>query len=272
MAFTPFFFICLLSLFLTPTASQTPSSVVEADLIFPHNETYAPMKYFPLLWGLQNATTAYPYGFTLYWRLRLADSAIFVFEGDGRFPENQDWDDMYSHGPTPSDPIFFHDFPLKLRNFSTGHWELAWRFGFEYNCSLTDPGNPEKHSARQPWNSVIFAIDEGGKSVDLLADWDCEMEPRRAVAFEVSPPHRIESTQDCPVVNHTRPHPCALDFTAEAVENVTAAARALGRCEEFEGGLADFPVNCRNFGMRESIEWTGMLGVLGLVWVFVGLL
>ncbi|KAL4903341.1 hypothetical protein BDW74DRAFT_156202 [Aspergillus multicolor] len=272
MAVIHFSYLFLLSLLTTLTASQKTSTTVEVDQIFPRNETYAPTRYFPIIWGLQNATTAYPYAFTLYWRLRLADSAVFVLEGDGRFPESDNLDETYSSGAAPTDPIVFHDFPLKMRNFTTGHWELQWRFGFEYNCSLSDPGFPDEHSSKQPWNNVTFSIAEGGKSVELLDNRECESEADgRAVAFGVSPPHPREPDQDCPVVNDTRPNPCALDFTAEAVENITAAAREIGRCPEFEGGLADFPVTCRNHGMRVGFEWTRVVGAISILWALISL-
>ncbi|KAL3479643.1 hypothetical protein BJX99DRAFT_255371 [Aspergillus californicus] len=249
MLFNPVLFL-LLTLFSSLGTSQTSSTIVEVDQIFPRNKTYAPARYFPLVWGLQNATTAYPFRFKLYWRLSLAISSIYVSQGEGFFPGEEEMFRSYSDGPAPSDPVTFNEFPIKLRNFSTGRWELEWKFGFDHNCSLVDIGWPERHYRKQSYQSVEFTIAEGGEAVDLLGDWDCEAEAEgeidNAVAFEASPPDYREPDQSCPVVNRTTPDPCALQFGVEAVENITIAARELGRCESFEGELADFPVKCRN--------------------------
>ncbi|KAL4764483.1 uncharacterized protein BDW70DRAFT_156647 [Aspergillus foveolatus] len=181
--------------------------------------------------------------------------------------------DSYSDGPAPSDPVIFNEFPISLRNFSTGRWKLEWKFGFDYNCSLVDPGTPDRHYQKQPYQSVVFTIAESGKLVDLLGDWDCEAESKSeadsAVAFETSPPHYLEPDRNCLVVNSTMPDPCVLLFDVDAVENITAAARELGRCESFDGELADFPVDCRNSAIRVSTRWTGSLILLSIGWLAV---
>ncbi|KAL4884264.1 hypothetical protein BJY04DRAFT_183255 [Aspergillus karnatakaensis] len=275
MPFTRLFFLILTTLFSALTTSQSPISttIIELDHIFPRNETYAPIHYFPLVWGLQNATAAYPLGFSLYWRLSLADSAVYVSQGRGWFPSDEHMDDSYSYGTAPADPIVFNEFPITLRNFSTGRWQLDWKFGFRSNCSLVDPGTPDEHYRTQPYQSVEFTIAEGGRTVDLLGDWGCradsESELVSAVAFEISKPHDFEPDQNCPVVNSTKADPCALQFNKEAVGNVTAAARELGRCESFEGELADFPVSCRNSAMPASARWTGSFILFTIGWLAV---
>lgn len=253
-------FLVLLVSFLSVFTSSRATDMVELDPIFPRNETYAPLRYFPLAWGLQNAQTAYPYGFKIYWRLSLADSAKFIRQGDGIFPPEDERTGSFSEAPAPSDPVIFHDFPIQLMNFSTGHWELEWRFGFEHNCSLTDPGTPSEHYSQQPWQSLVFAIAEGGKTVDL-EERSCASE--NAVAFKVSEPHYNEYDQTCPVVEQAVPDPCSLEFTAEAAENITAAAREMGGCES--GDLAAIPVTCDNSALRAS-GWWSRLVLLGISW------
>ncbi|KAL4744270.1 hypothetical protein BDW72DRAFT_199765 [Aspergillus terricola var. indicus] len=209
MPFTRLLFL-FLTLFSTLSISQPSSTIIELDQLFPRNRTYAPLRYFPLVWGLQNATTAYPLGFKLYWRLSLADSAVYVAQGEGFCPEEEHMADSYSDGPAPSDPVIFNEFPISLRNFSTGRWKLEWKFGFDYNCSLVDPGTPDRHYRKQPYQSVVFTIAKSGKSIDLLRDWDCEAERKSdidsAIAFDTSPPHYLEPDQNCPVVNRTTPN------------------------------------------------------------------
>ncbi|KAL4752701.1 hypothetical protein BDW72DRAFT_170382 [Aspergillus terricola var. indicus] len=262
MAFTPFM-IVLITLF-SGLATSQELETVELDQIFPRNETYAPVRYFPFVWGLQNAAAAYPAGFKLYWRLSPVESPIFILEEDGRFPEDTPIDAPYSYGPPPLDPLFFSNFPLTLKNFSTGHWELEWRFGFKYNCSLSDPVILEDHYRKQPWHSVVFTVAEGGKSVDLIENQDCDTEADQAAAFKLL---QNEDDENCPILNTTVPNPCALAFGTATVENITTAARDLGRCPSFNGTLADFPVDCDSSGIRVSVAWTGRWVLLGFGWL-----
>ncbi|KAL5340987.1 hypothetical protein BJX70DRAFT_360076 [Aspergillus crustosus] len=78
MPFTRLLFLLLTTLFSTLSTSQSSGTIIELDHLFPRNKTYAPLRYFPLVRALQNATAAHPLAFKLYWRLSLADSAIYI--------------------------------------------------------------------------------------------------------------------------------------------------------------------------------------------------
>ncbi|KAK8084372.1 hypothetical protein PG997_005643 [Apiospora hydei] len=46
-----------------------PSGVLEFDLVFPRNETYATTQYFPLVLAVRNSTAAWPHGLRVKYQI-----------------------------------------------------------------------------------------------------------------------------------------------------------------------------------------------------------
>ena len=254
-----FFCFILVNHSLAQEWPYTPQTI-ELDLVFPRNDTYAPLEYFPLILGLQNAEAAWPQGIKIDWMLEQLDADTPPLEG--YFPprdEKNYLDDSYhTRDEPPSDPFIYYHFPFTLRNFTTGHWRYSWQFGFAQNCTAPN-SRSEGWFLSQPRQEVIFRTASGGRPVDLLdLPEDCFGEP---VTFEIVDWTRTLWTDldTCPILNGTspKPNPCALQFNQTFVDNITAAIEAEKGCKA--GSLANLTDVCES-----GAERSGSLGMLSL--------
>ncbi|KAE8141323.1 hypothetical protein BDV38DRAFT_296836 [Aspergillus pseudotamarii] len=241
MATTTLLFSCFI--LLNPSLAQewpyTPQTI-ELDLVFPRNDTYAPIDYFPLILGLQNAKAAWPQGIMIDWKLEQLDTDMRMEEG--YFPPHEPQyylgGSYNTRNEPPSDPFIYFHFPFNLRNFTSGHWRYSWRFGFAQNCTAPQ-ATSERWFLSQPRQEVVFRTAAGGRPVDLLDPRDdCFGEP---VTFEIVDWTRTLWTDlaTCPILNETapKPNPCALQFEQTDVGNITAAIEADKGCKP--GSLAN---------------------------------
>ncbi|KAB8277073.1 hypothetical protein BDV30DRAFT_234873 [Aspergillus minisclerotigenes] len=254
-------FCCLV--LLTPSlAQETPYTpqTIELDLVFPRNDTYAPVDYFPLILGLQNAKAAWPQGVKIAWKLERLDTDTTLQEG--YFPPHEPQyyarDDYHTRGKAPSDPFIYYHFPFALRNFTSGHWRYSWQFGFAQNCTSLQSWSGRWFSS-QPRKEVIFRTAADGRAVDLLARQDdCFGVP---VTFEILDWTGTLWTEldTCPILNETapKPNPCALKFNQTNVDNITASIEVEKGCKP--GSLANVTDVCESGAERPS-----SLGMLSL--------
>ncbi|KAI9371431.1 hypothetical protein BJX61DRAFT_548267 [Aspergillus egyptiacus] len=244
---------------------------VELDLVFPRNDTYAPLDYFPLIWGLRGTLVSWLHGVILHWSLRQTSNPQPSPFAHGEFSIGPRGDRPTNFVPYVQfgyfpEPMYIYDFPVELRNFTAGHWVLEWRFGFEQNCSLVRP-DEDDHYRMMPTQQLVFRVAQDGKMVDLLEDRECRAEGEHAFAFLA-----VNNTgrYGCPIVENTRPNPCALEFTEAHVGNITARARDLGNCAS--GNLTEINADCEKSAGVRVTTWTGGLLGLAILWVVGGLL
>jgi hypothetical protein len=104
-------------------------STIEIDLVFPLNETYAPLESFPVIFVLRNISVAWSFGFSFLWNI----TGIPDEEGAGR--------EVYGPGgllvfsdkdpPIPSDPYIlvnstnFHESVIPNNPLPPGNWVLG---------------------------------------------------------------------------------------------------------------------------------------------------
>ncbi|KAL4881192.1 hypothetical protein BJY04DRAFT_218369 [Aspergillus karnatakaensis] len=116
--------------------AQYPQDV-ELDLVFPRKHTYTPLRYFPIVLGLQNAQAAWPEGFGIKWTLwRFLDSGEIDEMQSAAFPDALgypsgpfpfDHPSATSHGngvtngKAPVNPFFYFYFPGWIMNSTAGH-------------------------------------------------------------------------------------------------------------------------------------------------------
>ncbi|KAJ0418536.1 hypothetical protein BJY00DRAFT_314902 [Aspergillus carlsbadensis] len=208
---------------LNPISIPAPPQKIEADLIFPTNTTYAPLAYFPLIFGLTNAAVTWPLHSILLTALEPLDAETRNHSHTGKyeewepfpFPQETDGDGdgegedrprrggiNFTIGAPPSDPFVYHVFPEMLRGFSAGWWRLAWEFGFMHSCSETSERVYDHWWDWGMGREVFFTItdddddgDDDSDSVDSdahdvdesLRSWDC-------TALEVPPDEVSELT------------------------------------------------------------------------------
>jgi hypothetical protein len=129
--------IILLSVIAPASSTQLASrkwgtpTTLELDLVFPGNETYKPLAYFPVAFLLQYALYAEEFDMFLRWNL----------SRDGQQVEH----DIENIAP-PGDRNYVLR-PAILVNGTrqvytvTAHWRLDWIFGFQHNCSCPSGSN-----------------------------------------------------------------------------------------------------------------------------------
>ncbi|KAH6855748.1 hypothetical protein B0I37DRAFT_365628 [Chaetomium sp. MPI-CAGE-AT-0009] len=143
----------------------TGGGVLEVDLIFPRNETYAPTDSFPIVFAFQNPELAWYLNTDISYTIRNWS----YFLGDNVMSGHDlRWTNWSTH-----DPYFvanFFDEPFAVE----GQWRLTW----------ADPDDPRIIANFSRW-SVDFTISNGGQPVDLVAatadDEKCPVELGAAI-------------------------------------------------------------------------------------------
>ncbi|KAI9376020.1 hypothetical protein BJX61DRAFT_539186 [Aspergillus egyptiacus] len=223
-------------------AAQYPQDV-ELDLVFPRNDTYTPLKYFPIVLGLQNAQAAWPQHFGIKWTLwRIHDSDELEEMQSASFPKPPLWPDDgtfpfepeslpgngFTDGEAPVDPFFYFYFPGHIMGSTVGHWMLTWRSGFAQNCSSSlEP--PQVPFYDEPLKEVIFRTAPGGSPVNLISfQAQCPGFPQ---TFRIEDA-LVDFGHVCPVLNDTNPKadPCVLRVPESLWTNITLAADMRADC------------------------------------------
>ncbi|CCC08121.1 unnamed protein product [Sordaria macrospora k-hell] len=202
----------LLSLIsLGTVADAADSGIIEVDLLFPRNETYAPTD--PLI------------------EYRGWNTSDFGQNGFSYTHDNIKWVNWSSQ-----DPYFVHNFRNDLR--SEGTWRLDWKV-FYVSCNerwknLQSVGDPVLVNMTS--RSITFTIKEGGQAVDLVAatanDKTCSDESIAAIKITgktQSVPHREELPDNtCAVVGSPEPSasPCQVKVDSAVAASMTASLRA----------------------------------------------
>lgn len=100
--------------------------IFEVDLVFPRNATYTPQALTPIVWALQNPSTALPLSASLTWSL---------WEGNNHSSPGSVVGGLFEliQEITSSEPFLLSKFVNTIA-YPDGHWTLAWPLEF-FNCS-----------------------------------------------------------------------------------------------------------------------------------------
>ncbi|KAL2819499.1 hypothetical protein BJX63DRAFT_382211 [Aspergillus granulosus] len=224
------------------------SGLLEVDLVFPLNETYAPTKWFPVVFGFQNPQLAPLVDLGISFSIKDWDNSSNIIH----WPADLDWSNN-----TSDDPYFFYAY---FPQFNTsGRWWLTWHVNWK-SCSeqaLSDgPGRGEITRNSTGW-STMFTIEEGAAQADLVAattNTSCPGEfgvPLNVTGQTLQVPagEQWDNGGDCAVVVSLptpTPDPCRIDITPAIVESMEASwharlCRAINRpddCPQDDGNGA----------------------------------
>ncbi|KAK1779164.1 hypothetical protein QBC45DRAFT_412367 [Copromyces sp. CBS 386.78] len=223
----------LLSLIsLGTVANAADSGILEVDLLFPRNETYAPTEWMPFVFAFGNAKLAKYLAPTISYEGWNISAGANYSQGAGfsYSHNNLQWANWSSQ-----DPYFVHHFHADLPE---GIWRLDWEFWY-FPCNedwtdLTSAGDPILRN--RTLHSITFTIKEGGQAVDLVAatadDKTCPKE--NAAAIEVTgktlgvPPSEKMPDDTCVVVASPQPSPtpCQVKVDSAVAASMTASLRA----------------------------------------------
>lgn len=142
----------------------TLNNILEVDLVFPRNNTYAPTDWFPVVFAFQNPERA---------RLLDPSNSYQIWNWDDKFgPNHQDINwvyDLEEANWSSHDPYFVYNFfGERLRR--EGHYRISWSILWD-SCDIDafsnhGPGDIIRNDST--W-SVHFTIENSAQKVDLVA-------------------------------------------------------------------------------------------------------
>jgi hypothetical protein len=142
------------------TAIVEAAGVLEIDVVFPRNETYAPSRWFPVVFAFRNAHLAQHLRPRIVWRIRNATDLL------GTTPAGRTHD-LSETNWTSHEPYFVHHF-ADLEAYE-GRWQLFWWADW-VSCDLSGSEPAFKANVTEPsQRSLEFTVKSGGQVVDLVA-------------------------------------------------------------------------------------------------------
>ncbi|KAK1544894.1 hypothetical protein CPAR01_02396 [Colletotrichum paranaense] len=208
----------------TTVAASDQSGVVEVDLVFPRNETYAPTPLLPIVFGFQNSHLApglaLKIGFSI-WNYNNKSDSVKTTEYDVRFANF-----------SSSDPYY------EYRGFAMFNVEGTWQIRYTvswFSCTEDSFKYPYELPSNNTSNAMIFTTKTAGQSVDLMAatnGQDCSSDA--GVAISVT--DTLNSTgiskwpggDTCAVVasSTVTPNPCKIKMSEADASSISAAVTA----------------------------------------------
>ncbi|EFZ03084.1 hypothetical protein X797_005831 [Metarhizium robertsii] len=213
------FLACCLSV----AADASKPETVEVDLVFPHNDTYAPAALMPLVFAVQNFPASRPLflqiDFDIFhtpsWNTTIQQGIIFLNHAN--------------YSTNASTLHFVYDWTTRLNN-TEGSWAMWWGV---YSANCTDTGRapgPLKLDLNYKRNLVHFSTKHGAQQPDLVAaSKDGVCDKTTGVAFnitevkEVSWFNRQSVDHDvCPILapEAPKPNPCLAKVNATTASSI----------------------------------------------------
>ena len=210
--------------------TEITSGVVEVDLLYPRNETYAPTEFMPIVFAFQNPELAPLIGPSISYTLRdindmSRDIDRFLFGIDMR------WTNFSSNNGS----TYYEHLPATVPGLmAEGNYKFQWTFQWA-NCTVPDRNDglrgirPE--GSASTW-SVWFTIKDGAKSlldVDSISEV-CPSEDQ-GFAFNVTGTHEVAAGASwsggdtCGELASSipKPEPCRTKVSPSAASSISAA-------------------------------------------------
>ncbi|KAJ5793481.1 hypothetical protein N7457_000080 [Penicillium paradoxum] len=204
-------------------ASAT-SGVLEVDLVFPRNETYAPSPDMPVVFAIQNPHLAAP----------LNMRVTYLITPPGIY-ENTTETTLFNMNSTSSSDLDSHFVYNKTDVDTEDVWELTWFV--EYGRCTGSKGDMMYYNSNFTIDSIIFTTKSGAAKPDLVAVSNDDTCPKGIAAWNVTSTLEVEGTNwggydTCAVVSEKFPwakgQPCAAGFDSAAASNISAALKGTG--------------------------------------------
>ncbi|ETS86258.1 hypothetical protein PFICI_00086 [Pestalotiopsis fici W106-1] len=202
-------------------ATNITSGIMEVDLVFPRNETYAPTSSLPVVFAIKN-----PELLPL-----LSNSITFTahaWENLERFPIAATYDLRWRNFSS-SDPYFVY---YTFAGFETEDvWWLTWSFGW---TGCTEESLSHKKVNYSDYStSLTFTTKTSGQAIDLVAGTESDNCPADSgVAIEVASTLDVpigvnnwEGGDTCAVLADSTPAatPCEVKIDAVAASSIAAS-------------------------------------------------
>ncbi|KAK4125718.1 hypothetical protein N657DRAFT_536209, partial [Parathielavia appendiculata] len=210
------------------------AGVLEIDLVFPRNETYAPRTWFPIVFALRNAHLAQ------HLLLRIGWTILNTTGPTSETLAGRDHDLNLTSGTSYDEPYFVYDWPNLRWMGDEGHLELFW-WARWISCDLSGEV-PAFHGNRTERLTlgIEFTIKSGGQAVDLVAatannnEGTCAQsgvainvtDETRWVPHDTSEPWAYANA-NCAVLASSSPtptaNPCQVEINSAVAESISAS-------------------------------------------------
>lgn len=244
-------------------ATAATKGNTEVDVIFPRNDTFAPIPLLPVVFAVQNPAVAQQLNLRLHYR-------VIPY---GHPNATTDYERVRLNALPGNDTTFYvHDLVSDMFN-KEGTWEFFWKLRWN-NCTSTEDeeGRHFSRDTEEPVNSFVFTTSKDGRQPDLVAmssGDDCGK--TQGIGFEVQdvldvpPPLNADMLTSCAhvAVPAPTPTPCSASVPSEAAESISSRITQAA-C------LAATPVvSCPP---NDSASGRAAISVATVVWSFVALL
>lgn len=230
-------------------ASNTSTGVLEVDLVFPQNETYAPTSVMHIIFAIQNPELAPVLSTQISFYIYNWDEKLQGGSSDGSYKYDIKWTHISSSNP------YFEYRPFS--NFDReGRWEISWSVGW-VNCTDTTVGSYGNDRLDAHWsaNSLHFTTKESAQEVDLVAATENDKcSDDMGFAFNITDTYEAPLGADwagndtCGLVASPlpTPDPCRVKINS-AVASSISASMAKQRCDLMAiWDRTTLPADCRS--------------------------
>ncbi|OAQ63718.2 chitinase [Pochonia chlamydosporia 170] len=206
--------------------SKLPDTV-EVDLVFPHNDTYAPAPIIPIVFAVQNFHVSQPLHLYSYYTITGVPwwNTTTIQEGMIHFDTNH-----ANYSNNAGDLHFVYEYTSRLHN-TQGSWTFIWEL-YAGNCTDTGRGPaPLQGSLVYTRKEVYFSTSEGAQQPHLVAaTTDDSCEKTQGVTFNITQVLDVPDSEThafgqgvCPVVSwlSPTPRPCSVRIDAAAASNMS---------------------------------------------------
>ncbi|KAI4685537.1 uncharacterized protein J4E84_006265 [Alternaria hordeiaustralica] len=233
-------------------AASDTSGVVEVDLVFPRNDTYAPAPYVPIVFAVQNPELASSLSLRLGFEVWNMTNGSKVDEGSfGDYYESSslNWTNTSSSDP---ELVYRH-----YTEFNTeGKWSLVWNLIWS-NCTYDPLREIYYQKGQSQTSGITFTTKKTAQGIDLVdATKNQSCSENQGIAFNVVDTTKVTGGsygvgEQCAVLDNSTvtPTPCRVNIDSTAASSITAALTASLCSDEYrmwvEAGRAQEPeISC----------------------------
>ncbi len=201
-------------------AASDSSGVVEVDLVFPRNDTYAPTPYVPIVFGFQNTELAPLLNLSIELRVWNITNGSRVDQGS--FGDN--YDDLRWTNTSSTDPLLIYRHYDQLN--TEGIWRLVWTLTWS-NCTLEPYWTGTNLTGYMQSSGITFTTRKSAQDIDLVTateDQNCTED--QGIAFKImNTEEAFDGGGRCAAVaNYTvTPNPCRVKIDSAAASNISAS-------------------------------------------------
>lgn len=254
-------------------------ATVEVDLIFPRNETFAPIERTPIVFAVQNPRRSAGLDLSVFYTIyRLGANGSEEGEGHNNiihFPP-----DNFSN----IDPFFVYSATTLFNNTEFSEWSMIWEMRWG-NCSLNSPTygtvSPAtgaggrrarirfttRNGAPQP--DLVAATAEGTCSSAAMQEHSYAFNITGELPLDSSAKEAYDGRNSCAVLSDTAPYPppnrCAVKINATTASNISDTI-AYNACRFFHPGSTCKSAATKRYGAEGALVWvtlaTGLVSSL----------